>query len=151
VCRGRVCSCQRGNVLLRTCWAACRLDGPKGEWCVYNITSPEGRLSPDYPISISRPQMMHDFAISENYAIFIDSALIFDPKNMVRSGGMPFVTDKSRPSRIGLVRKAEPEKGVLKWFEVPPFTFFHTINAWEEADGRVCVALCRCAHIFSVD
>lgn len=136
--------------MFNTRWALCRLDGPKDGWCVYNIIFPQGRLSPDYPISISRPQMMHDFAMSENYAIFLDTALVFDPKNMVKTGGMPFVTDKALPSRIGLVRKSEPEKGVFKWFEVPPFTFFHTINAWEEADGRVCVALCRCATVLLV-
>jgi carotenoid cleavage dioxygenase-like enzyme len=56
----------------------------------YNITSPQGRLSPDHPISLSH--MLHDFAISENYAIFFDVALIFDQKSM-RTGGMAFVTD----------------------------------------------------------
>jgi Retinal pigment epithelial membrane protein len=57
---------------------------------------------------------------------------------------LPFVMDRSRPSRLRLLRKAEPEKGVFRWFEVEPFFAFHTINAWEEGDDTVCVAMCRC-------
>lgn len=32
------------------------------------------------PITVSDPIMMHDFAITENYAIFLDLPLIFRPK-----------------------------------------------------------------------
>ncbi|RWV87085.1 hypothetical protein GW17_00050961 [Ensete ventricosum] len=33
------------------------------------------------PITIPDPVMMHDFAITENYAIFMDLPLYFRPKN----------------------------------------------------------------------
>ena len=40
-----------------------------------------------------------------SYAVFLDMGLAFKPKEMVKSGGVPFVFDKSKPSRIGLVRR----------------------------------------------
>lgn len=107
--------------------------------------TPEGVLSPDVSIDISAPQMMHDCAMTEHYVVFFDHALIFDGEAMVRTGGLPFVSDREKQCRIGLLRKAEPERGVFQWFDVDNFVVFHTINAWEESDGRVCVAACRCA------
>jgi carotenoid cleavage dioxygenase-like enzyme len=86
--------------------------------------------------------MMHDFAITERFAVFVDHALVFDGAAMVRKGSLPFTVDKSRPSRIGLLSRAEPGAPV-QWFDVPPFVFFHVANAWE-ADGKVHVVLCRC-------
>lgn len=110
--------------------------------CVYHVASPDGKLSRQYPVDISRGQMMHDFAITENFAVFCDAAVAFDPTNMVTKGGLPFAMDKSQPSRIGLMSRSDPT-APMRWFDVPPFAFFHIANAWEE-DGRVHVVLCRC-------
>lgn len=33
---------------------------------------------------------MHDFAVTENYAIFMDHALIFDGEHMVKANSLPF-------------------------------------------------------------
>jgi carotenoid cleavage dioxygenase-like enzyme len=115
-----------------------------------NIIAPDGTLSPDYPVPINRGQMMHDFAISKNYAIFFDSAIVFDLSLMLFEPqyGMPFRNDKETPSRIVLVSRKNPE--ITHSFDVRPFAFFHTANAWEEgtpgeADHVVHVVLCRCA------
>ena len=126
------------------CLVKCRTGGKADEWCRYQVADVDGSLSADVVIDVQSTQMMHDFAISENYAVFLDAALVFDPSEMAKTGGLPFVTRTDKPSRIGLVRLAAPQEGVFKWFEVPPFTCFHTANAWEEDDGAVCVALCRC-------
>jgi Retinal pigment epithelial membrane protein len=121
------------------------------EWVVYNVTQPNGVMSRDCVIDVQQPQMMHDFATSRNFAIFLDAGLAFNPKAMVREGGLPFTMDTSRPSRIGLVKKprngefehAAGSSGVWKWFEVAPFFGFHTANAWEEGEHTVCLAMCR--------
>jgi carotenoid cleavage dioxygenase-like enzyme len=105
--------------------------------------SPGGELSPDVAVDVQSPQMMHDFAVTEHYAVFLDHALVFDGEHMVRHGGMPFSTDHSRPSRIGLLPRREPSCGV-RWFPVDPFVFFHTATAWEEGP-LVHVVLSQCA------
>jgi carotenoid cleavage dioxygenase-like enzyme len=129
--------------------SSCRVNGPQHEWCVYKRIEPDGRISAERSIDVSVPQMIHDFAITENYAIFLDGAIVFDPKAMVREK-LPFVTDRNKTCRIGLLRRSEPEAGIFQWFSVGTFVCFHTMNAWEEDDGRVCLCICWCAaDVFS--
>jgi Retinal pigment epithelial membrane protein len=158
----------RASALLTSCLAPCRCEGAPHEWCVYSVTAPDGRTSPPCVVDVQHPQMIHDFAITKNYAVFLDMGLAFNPKVMVKEGGIPFKFDYSKKSRIGLVRKPRggvykwPEgataadaaqvakgerlSGVERWFEVETFFCFHTAGAWEEDGGNtVCVVLCRCA------
>lgn len=109
-------------------------------------------MSQEYPVDISKGQMMHDFAITEKFAVFCDAAVAFDPKSMITKGTLPFSMDKSQPSRIGLMSRADPT-APMRWFDVRPFAFFHIANAWEE-DDKVHVVLCRCdaaseKHLFT--
>lgn len=149
----------------------CRPDGKPAEWCKYYVCAADGAVSRTVTIDLSRPQMMHDFAITRNYAVFLDAAIVFDPSKLVKGGNIPFVSDKTSPCRIGIVRKprdvgadalsefacnngnadgklngldSEGHNGV-RWFEVPPFVCLHTINAWEVDADTVCVAICQCA------
>jgi carotenoid cleavage dioxygenase len=46
----------------------------------YRVISKDGVMHDPVPITISEPIMMHDFAITENYAIFMDLPLYFRPK-----------------------------------------------------------------------
>jgi carotenoid cleavage dioxygenase len=115
-----------------------------------NIVSPDGTFSRDYPVPISRGQMMHDFAITKNYTVFLDSAMVFDLWNMIRDPrlGMPFRNDTDTPSHVVIVDRANPK--VSRSVEVRPFSCFHTANGWEEgtpgeADHFVHVVLCRYA------
>jgi carotenoid cleavage dioxygenase-like enzyme len=129
----------------------CRVDSSKSdEWCVYKQIEADGRISIERSIDLSQPQMMHDFAMTKNFVIFLDGAIVFDPKAMVRDGTMPFVTDTEKPCRIGIMRKSEPEDGIFQWFPVSTFVCFHTMNAWEEGDSKVCLCLCWCASPSSV-
>jgi len=83
-------------------------------------------------IDMSTPCFMHDFAMTERYAIFFDT-----PAVMVGdwSGGLPFRWQEGRGTRIGVV--ARPG-GAARWFDVPPCQLTHTANAFE-CDGRIVV------------
>jgi carotenoid cleavage dioxygenase-like enzyme len=39
---------------------------------------------------VQAPQAMHDFAVTSNFAVFIDHALIFDPQHMIKEKALPF-------------------------------------------------------------
>lgn len=115
---------------------------PDQHLCVYHRVTPDGVLSADYPVDISRGQMMHDFAITERHALFCDASVVFNPIHMITENGLPFENDMSQPSRIGLLDRADPSKP-LRWFKTDaPFAFFHTANAWEDGD-KVHLVLCR--------
>ena len=49
-------------------------------YITYRVISKDGFMHEPVPITISEPIMMHDFAITENYAIFLDLPLYFRPK-----------------------------------------------------------------------
>ena len=49
-------------------------------YITYRVISKDGFMHDPVPITISDPIMMHDFAITENYAIFMDLPLYFRPK-----------------------------------------------------------------------
>lgn len=49
-------------------------------YITYRVISKDGFMHDPVPITLSDPIMMHDFAITENYAIFMDLPLYFRPK-----------------------------------------------------------------------
>lgn len=49
-------------------------------YITYRVISKEGFMHDPIPITVADPIMMHDFAITENYAIFMDLPLYFRPK-----------------------------------------------------------------------
>jgi carotenoid cleavage dioxygenase len=92
-----------------------------------------GQVVERRPIGVSAPCLMHDFAMTENHALFFDT-----PAEMVRGwggGGLPFQWKEGRGTRIGVVpRRGGPER----WFDVPACQLTHTANAFER-DGRIVV------------
>ncbi|KAM3237925.1 hypothetical protein P3L10_012955 [Capsicum annuum] len=73
-------------------------------YITYRVISKDGIMQDPVPITIPEPIMMHDFAITENYAIMMDLPLCFRPK--VRC--LPLATLTIHlTSLIGLYRRME--------------------------------------------
>ncbi|CAM9218487.1 unnamed protein product [Scytosiphon promiscuus] len=102
-------------------------------YVTYYVLDKSGKLERQFPIvGIERPLMMHDFAITENYAIFMDFPLLFKPDVMLR-GKLPIVYDKTLYSRMGVLRLDATDSSEMRWFDMPEAFFaFHVLNAWEE-------------------
>jgi carotenoid cleavage dioxygenase len=49
-------------------------------YCTYRVITKDGVMLDPVPITIPESVMMHDFAITENYSIFMDLPLLFRPK-----------------------------------------------------------------------
>ncbi|KAM3686142.1 hypothetical protein ACJW31_11G174800 [Castanea mollissima] len=94
------------------------------------------------PITISDPIMMHDFAITENYAIFMDLPLYFRPKEMVKGNKLIFTFDATKNARFGVLPRYAKDELQIRWFELPNCFIFHNVNAWEEEDEVVLIT-CR--------
>lgn len=106
----------------------------------YSVVSPVGELLRTVPIEIPKAVIMHDFAITENYTIFMDLPLTFDGERTKR-GEPPIMFERDRPSRFGIVPR-HGDNSSIRWFESPSCYVYHTLNAYEEGEEVVLLA-CR--------
>ncbi|KAM6570637.1 hypothetical protein CsatB_018622 [Cannabis sativa] len=111
-------------------------------YITYRVISKDGFMHEPVPITVSDPIMMHDFAITENYAIFMDLPLIFKPKEMVKEKKLIFSFDATKKARFGVLPRYAKDELLIKWFELPNCFIFHNANAWEEEDEVVLIT-CR--------
>jgi carotenoid cleavage dioxygenase len=93
-----------------------------------------GKKLPSIAIDCNEPRMVHDFAITEHYAIFLDLPLVFNKKNLFSEKGF-FEFRKDGVSRIGILPRYDKDISNMRWFPVDPCYVFHTANAFEE--GRI--------------
>ena len=97
----------------------------------YYVADASGALIHSEEIDLPAPVMMHDFIITEDHAVFLDSPIVFDMEAM---GQGPLV--KWRPengTRLGVM----PRMGTnddLQWFDIEPGHVQHFWNGW--VDGN---------------
>lgn len=114
-------------------------------YLTFHVADASGELVRSVPIDIPRPSMIHDMAVTERFAIFLDLPVIFDIPRLYGTNPFPAEWDASAGARIGLM----PLDGdAVTWFDIEPCYVFHTLNAWEEGD-RVVVDVCRYPSMFS--
>ncbi|WOL04314.1 zeaxanthin 7,8(7',8')-cleavage dioxygenase, chromoplastic [Canna indica] len=116
--------------------------GPVPPFVTYFRFDSDGNKSgPDVPIfSVRQASFLHDFAISERYAIFPDIQIVMKPMDMVLGGGMPVGSDHGKVPRIGVIPRYATSEAEMRWYEVPGFNPVHALNAWEEDGDLVLVA-----------
>lgn len=106
----------------------------------YSVVSPQGELLRTVPIDLPVGVMMHDFAITEHYTIFMDLPLTFRLERL-QKGEPAFAFERDRPSRFGILPR-HGDNQTIRWFESPSCYVFHTLNAYESGDNVVLIA-CR--------
>jgi carotenoid cleavage dioxygenase len=105
-------------------------------YLIYYIADAQGLVTRKQPIDLPRPALLHDMAITENYAIFFHCPLVFDLRQAMRCGN-PFVWQPDLGTRIGLIHRHDARKAPI-WIETDPFWVWHFMNAFEE-NGNIQV------------
>ncbi len=111
---------------------------PFPPFVTYSVISPAGEIVHTTPITLPKGVMMHDFAITEHYSVFLDMPITFD-FNRAMSGGLMLDWEPENGSRLGVVPRYGSDADV-KWFDVDLSMVFHVSNAWEEGDEVVVQA-----------
>lgn len=106
-------------------------------YVTYHVADAAGQLVHTQEIVVPGPTMIHDFAISRNYAIFLDLPVVFNIEDAMK-GGMPFGWDAGYGARIGLLNRDAARRGEQpRWFEIDLCYIFHIMNAWDDGpDGN---------------
>ncbi|CAN5890133.1 carotenoid oxygenase family protein [soil metagenome] len=113
---------------------------PIAPYLQYSVLNTKGEIVRTTPIELPRPVMMHDFAMTDRYTIFLDLPATFDFARMAL-GGPLLKFEPDLPSRFGILpRHAEGKE--IHWFEGPSCYVFHTLNAWEDGD-EIQLLACR--------
>jgi carotenoid cleavage dioxygenase len=113
--------------------------GVRPPYVTYHRLSAAGELEQSVELDVPGPTMMHDFAITEHYVVWLDLPITFQLDLVGK--GMPFQWDDAYGARIGLMRR--DGTGPVRWFDVEPCYVFHVGNAREDAEGRVVLDAVR--------
>lgn len=111
-------------------------------YLTYHKLFAAGELVTSAVIDVKGPTMMHDFAITDRHAVFLDLPLTLNPARM-REHPLPYDWDESYGARIGVMPLARP--GQVRWYEIDPAYVFHVGNAHTDAAGRVVLDAARYA------
>ena len=107
---------------------------PMPPYLQYYVADRDGKITHHAVIDIPNPVMMHDFVVTRNYTVFLDSPVIFDVEAMFR--GEPGIRwQPELGTRLGIL----PRKGrgdQIRWFEIDTCSVVHFFNAWD-VDGRI--------------
>jgi carotenoid cleavage dioxygenase-like enzyme len=90
--------------------------------------------SVDIPITSAR--MIHDFAITESYAIVPDLPMELRPDLCAKEGKFIFHFDQAKPARYGIIKRNSLNPEAVQWFELPNHYVFHFVNAWESTNEK---------------
>ncbi len=138
-----------GAVATRTFTAHPKTDHATGEllyfsynvsrapYLTFGVLDAAGAATHTTAVPLRFPQMVHDFAITASYAVFWDLPLVFDPQAMVQRNTLPFVFDKPRGARFGLLPRRGEGATDMRWFDLPGCMIFHSLAAWEEEEGQL--------------
>ena len=102
----------------------------------YFVADREGELVREQWFDVPYCALMHDFAVTEHYALFPVYPTTCDPER-VRAGGDHWVHEPDLDSWVGVVPR-DGDASDIRWFRGPKGVFcFHMMNAFEDAEGRI--------------
>jgi carotenoid cleavage dioxygenase len=119
-------------------------DGLGSTRVAYCIADKEGRLVREQGFDVPYCAMMHDFAITEHYALFPIYPTTCDAER-VKAGGDHWIHEQERESWLGVMPRYG-DVSEMRWYRGPAgVSCYHMMNAHEDAQGRIHFDQCLSA------
>jgi carotenoid cleavage dioxygenase-like enzyme len=98
----------------------------------YHRADADGQLIVNRPIDVPALTLMHDFALTADYVVFMDLPLLYDVHLGLTQDGqdLPYRWDDQYGARLGVLRRDDPY-GPVRWFDIDPCYVFHIANAYD--------------------
>ena len=106
------------------------------------VIDPAGQVSRTTDIPVSDGPMMHDFALTGRYVVLFDLPVTFSLDAVASGVQLPYTWNPAHQARVGLLPR-DGSAADLRWLEVDPCWIFHTMNAYDDDQGRVVVDVVR--------
>lgn len=113
---------------------------PLPPYLTYHVVDRAGALVRSVEVPMRHAAMMHDFQITERWAVLFDLPILLDISRLAE--GLPFRWAPEEGARFGLLAR-DGSSTEVRWFDVDVCFMFHSLNAFETADGKVVVEGCR--------
>ena len=109
----------------------------------YTVIAADGALAHTTALELPIGVLMHDFAITERFAVVMNHPYTFDVRRMLR--GEPIARfEPERGSHLGVLPR-RGSGGDVRWFSIAPCFVYHVVNAWEEGEQIVLDVVHRAA------
>jgi all-trans-8'-apo-beta-carotenal 15,15'-oxygenase len=118
------------------------LVGPKPMLALHRV-SPRGVLRETRRVALQRPSFVHDFVLTDRWAVFFLSPVRFDAVRALSGLSSPvdsIARDASAPTDVLFVPR---DGGPPRRVQVPGCFVFHFFGGFEREDGAVVVDGCR--------
>lgn len=102
----------------------------------YSLFDGKRKLKNHFKIPLLSPRMIHDFAMTEKFAIVPDLPLELDPAGAIKHKRFIFNLNKSAPARYGIWPRNSKDGKDIKWFEVEPHYVFHIGGQWDSVNDK---------------
>ncbi|MGK8523656.1 carotenoid oxygenase family protein [Nocardia asteroides] len=112
--------------------------GPVEPYLRYFVIDAAGVLVRTEIIEVRGPSLMHDWAMTDRYVLFLDLPIVFDAAYGAVAG-FPYRWNDDYGARIGVMPKTGGSSDV-RWFDVDPCMIIHTLNAYETGNEIVLEA-----------
>lgn len=116
----------------------------------YHRADADGQLTVNRPLEVTALTMMHDFALTAEYVVFMDLPIVFDLDIAMKGeGDMPYRWSDDYGARFGVLRRDDPF-GDVRWFEIDPCYVFHVANAYDSG-GSIHIQAVRYPELWRND
>jgi carotenoid cleavage dioxygenase len=102
----------------------------------YGVTDKFGNVTRRDRFAAPYAAMVHDFMVTRNYVMFPVTPLTGDAARTVK-GLPPLAWEPAKGAFVG-VMKRNANVDSIRWFDLEPKFFIHTMNAWEDGQKIHC-------------
>lgn len=103
----------------------------------HHILDVDGRIRKTLDIPVPGRTVVHDMAITERFAVFLDGPVIFNDELCAEGWAFPYRWEPGYQCRFALIPLEATSADEVRWCEVDQTAIFHILNAYDLPDGRV--------------
>lgn len=121
-----------------------------GDHLQYVHVGSDGRVRRTVDIPVPGMPMVHDMSLTPNYVVVFDLPVTVNVELAMAGSPFPLAWNEAYQPRIGLLPRQGTATDIV-WIDVGACYVFHPMNAYEDADGRVVIDVCRYRKMFDRD